>query len=76
MKILKHIKLINIKLLISMKNQIIKKSFKNIDKIENNSKLDIIKNLVNILKKIKNFLTENNLINYYKNIIYILYIII
>lgn len=57
MKTLKHIKLINIKLLISIKNQIIKKSFKNIDKIENNNKLDIIKNLVNILKRIKNFLT-------------------
>lgn len=48
----------NIKLLISINNHIIKKSFKNKDEIENNNKLDIIKNLVNILKKIKNFLTN------------------
>lgn len=34
----------------------IKKSFKKIDKIENNNKLKIIKNLENRLKKIKNFL--------------------
>lgn len=43
----------------------IKKSFKNKDKIENNNKLDIMKNLVNILKKIKNFLISNNLRNYF-----------
>lgn len=55
MNILKHIKLTNIKLLISIKSQMIKKSFKNKDKIENNNKLDIIKNLINTLKKIKNF---------------------
>lgn len=39
-----------------MKNQIIKKSFKKKDKIENKIKLKIIKNLENKLKKIKNFL--------------------
>lgn len=33
----------------------IKKSFKKIDKIENKSRLKIIKNLENKLKKIKNF---------------------
>lgn len=44
-----------------MKNHIIKKSFKKIDSIENNNKLEIIKNLVNILKKIKNFLIKDNL---------------
>lgn len=43
-----------------MKNQIIKKSFKKIGKIENNSKLEIINSLENRLKKIKNFLIENN----------------
>lgn len=48
------------KLLISMKNQIIKKSFKKIDSVVNNSKLEIINNLENILKKIKNFLINNN----------------
>lgn len=42
---------INIKLLISTKHQITKKSFKKIDKIENSNKLKIIKNLVSILKK-------------------------
>lgn len=62
LKTLKHIKLINIKLLISIKNHIIKKSFKDNDMIENNNKLDIIKSLVNILKKIKIFLIKNNLI--------------
>lgn len=44
------------KLLISIKNQIIKKSFKKIVKVENINKLKIIKNLENKLKKIKNFL--------------------
>lgn len=44
------------KLLISINNQRIKRSFRNIDEIENRSKLEIIKILVNILKKIKNFL--------------------
>lgn len=43
------------KLLISMKNHMIKKSFKNKDRIENNNKLEIMKNFVNILKKIKIF---------------------
>lgn len=56
LEVFKHIKQINIKLLISIKNQIIKKSFKKIDRIENNNKLKIIKNLENKLKKIKNFL--------------------
>lgn len=56
LKVFKHIKPINIKLLISIKNQIIKKSFKKIDSIENNNKLEIINNLENRLKKIKNFL--------------------
>lgn len=49
----KHIREINIKLLISIKNQIIKKSFKKIDRIEYNNKLKIIKNLEKKLKKIK-----------------------
>lgn len=43
-----------------MKNQIIKRSFRKIGKIENNNILKIIKNLENILKKIKNFLIYNN----------------
>lgn len=52
------------KLLISMKNQIIKKSFKKIERIENNNKLDIINSLENKLKKIKNFLIKYNYKNY------------
>lgn len=48
-----------------MKNHIIKRSFKNIVEIENRNKLEIIKNLINTLKKIKNFLIENNLNNYF-----------
>lgn len=48
------------KLLISKKNQIIKKSFKKIDRIENKNKLEIINNLENKLKKIKNFLIRYN----------------
>lgn len=43
-----------------MKNQIIRKSFKKIDRTENNSKLEIINNLENKLKKIKNFLIRDN----------------
>lgn len=56
MDIFKHIKQINIKLLISIKNQIIIKSLRKIDENENNNKLKMIKNLENKLKKIKNFL--------------------
>lgn len=50
----------NIKLLISIKNHIINRSFRNIDDKENNNKLDTIKNLMNTLKKIKNFLIKDN----------------
>lgn len=47
-----------------MKNQIIKKSFKKIERTENNNKLDIINSLENKLKKIKNFLIKYNYKNY------------
>lgn len=43
-----------------MKNQIIKKSLKKIDRVENINKLRIMKNFENMLKKIKNFLINNN----------------
>lgn len=60
LRIFKHIKLINIKLLISINNQMIKKSLRKIDRIENNNKLEIRNSLENRLKKIKNFLISNN----------------
>lgn len=43
-----------------MNNQIIKKSFKKIGRIENNNRFEMINNLENKLKKIKNFLIKNN----------------
>lgn len=38
-----------------------KKSFRKIDRIENKNKLEIINNLENKLKKIKNFLIKDKL---------------
>lgn len=51
-----------------MKNQIIKKSFKKIDRNENNNRLEVISSLENRLKKIiKNFLINYNLWKINKN---------